>query len=130
MTVIVEQEPVETSDDSAVAFAAGETAAHVETVAAEVAKVEAVAEEAAIVAEVAAATSSEVQSVLMVIVDALARIEAKQEALERGMLLLPGMFDSVVEKLEEQNLPPAPEPKRDSAPKRKSDAHRFLYGSK
>lgn len=131
MTVIVEQpEPEETGTDAVVALAAGAAVAEVGALAEEVAEVTSEAEVDRVLAE---QTRTELTGLGAMLVQVLERQDATitgLDAVRNGLTALAGMFDEVVAQIKESQLPP-PEPKtKDTAPRRKSDAHRFLYGGK
>jgi len=111
-----------------VAFVAGEAVAHVEQLSEDVAEATATAETAIAVADQAASVSVEAVTMADVLRSQNVAILENTEQIKSGMLIL---SEAITEFLEELRKEPEPEPeppKRDTAPKRKSGAHKFLYG--
>jgi len=111
-----------------VAFAAGEATAHVEQLSEDVAEATATAETAVAVADQAATVAAEAVTAADLLLSQNAAILEGIEQIKSGMLI---MSEGITEFLEELRKEPEPEPeppKRDTAPKRKSGAHKFLYG--
>lgn len=125
-TVVIQGEPEAPTDGVAeVAFAAGEATAHVEQLSEDVAEASAVAEGAAAVAEGAAEVATEAVSQAETIIAQNQQIIDQNNAIMAGLQLIAEAIDN--QEREPEPEPPKP-PKKDTAPRRKSNAHKLLYG--